>query len=114
MTRILACLWPLAVAGAACLLWPGSRPEAAVAGAAASALVLLAARRLGGAIGASHQAFLASFGTVFGLKALAFLGLCALSWRAGWDFLPMMGVYVAGVVGGTLAVGLDLGRAHAR
>ena len=116
--RLLAFLWPPACAAATATLWPTFRAEALVAGLAATALVALADRSFRRTLAAGSGDFYAAFGMVFCLKAAAFLSLCALAYWGGWHFLPLMGTYVSGVMGGTLAVALALtarqGNVHVR
>lgn len=108
MTRLLAILPSLLGA----LLLVGIRPsfwmEALVAGLLGGGSALLAAVLLPGSLNASHERFLKAFGIVFASQAAGFLALALGAWKGPWAGAPLLALYAAGAVGGTLVVGLTL------
>ena len=62
----------------------------------------------------SHEAFLKSFGLIFGVKTLLFGALLGLSWKTHRSPLFLAGSYGVVAVGGTLAITSVLERRFRR
>lgn len=108
MTRFLAMLPALLCAILVAAVLPASRTEALMGGVLGLGEAALAAALLPRLLASSHQAFLKGFLIVFASQALVFGGLLLLAWKGCFAAAPLLGVYGAGAVGGTLVVGLRL------
>ena len=108
MTRFLVVAPALLCALALAVLRPALWAEALLGGGLGAGEALLAGALLPAAISGSHEGFLKAFGIVFASQAACFAALALLSWKGPFAGLPLLAVYAAGAVGGTLAVGLAL------
>ena len=82
-------------------------PALLISSALGGAAVFLAARLFRRALSASHDAFLMSFGIVFGVQGALFAGLLGLAWACPSTTLPLLAPYVA-------IVAIEIGRASCR